>query len=185
MKRNKLLRTISVRELHNDLFKPGFGLPEIVLKEDGEKKLSDTVLREILKFEAPEIRKMSKFLKETCCCRICESVNFKQDALNMWRRKKRKELKAKWEELPEGTTRGQRDAKETAAEELALFVAEGFAGDEDLDFGDKDLDFVQNEMRIFFRVISLVERNCELEGSCVEWLREVQIESQRTNRECA
>ena len=128
---------------------------------------------------------MSKFQKEMCCCRICESMNFKQDALNMWRRKKRKELRVKWEELPEGTTRGQRDAKETAAEELALFVAEGFAGDEDLDFGDKDLDFVQNEMRIFFRVISLVERNCELEGSCVEWLREVQIESQRTNRECA
>ena len=181
VKRNKLLRTISVRELHNDLHKPGFGLPEIVMK-NGVIQLCDTVLREIT---PPEVRKMSKFLKEMRCCRICESMSFKQDALNMWRRKKRKELKAKWEELPEGTTRGQRDAKETAAEELALFVAEGFAGDEDLDFGDKDLDFVQNEMRIFFRVISLVERNCELEGSCVEWLREVQIESQRTNRECA
>ena len=67
-----------------------------------------------------------------CCCRICESMNFKQDALNMWRRKKRKELRVKWEELPEGTTRGQRDAKETAAEELALFVAEAFCGEEDL-----------------------------------------------------
>ena len=50
----------------------------------------------------------------------------------MWRRKKRKELRVKWEELPEGTTRGQRDAKETAAEELALFVAEAFCGEEDL-----------------------------------------------------
>ena len=75
---------------------------------------------------------MSKFQKEMCCCRICESMNFKQDALNMWRRKKRKELRVKWEELPEGTTRGQRDAKETAAEELALFVAEAFCGEEDL-----------------------------------------------------
>ena len=128
VKRNKLLRTISVRELHNDLFKPEIGLPEIVSKH-GESQLCDTVLREII---PPEVKKMSKFLKETCCCRICESMNFKQDALNMWRRKKRKELKAKWEELPEGTTRGQRDAKEAAAEELALFVAEGFSGDEDL-----------------------------------------------------
>ena len=39
---------------------------------------------------------------------------------------------AKWEELPEGPTRGQRDAKTAAADELALFMAEGFAGDEDL-----------------------------------------------------
>ena len=131
VKRNKLLHTISVREMHNGLFKPEIGLPEIVQKH-GRSQLSDTVLREILKFEAPEIRKMSKFLKETCCCRICESMNFKQDALNMWRRKKRKELRVKWEELPEGTTRGQRDAKSAAAEELALFMAEGFSVDEDL-----------------------------------------------------
>ena len=131
VKMNKLLRTVSVRVLHNDLFKPKIGLPEIVLK-DGVKQLSDTVLRRIIKELAPEVRKMSKFQKEMCCCRICESMNFKQDALNMWRRKKRKELKAKWEELPEGTTRGQRDAKETAAEEFELFVAEGFAGDENM-----------------------------------------------------
>ena len=50
----------------------------------------------------------------------------------MWRRKKKKELKAKWEELPEGPTRRQRDAKSAAAEELALFMAEGFSVDEDL-----------------------------------------------------
>ena len=138
-RRSKLLCTTSVRELHADLFKPEIGLPEIVVKDE-KKQLCDTVLREIIKLGAPEIRKMSKFLKETCCCRICESMNFKQDALNMWRRntlnmwrrKKRKELRVKWEELPEGTTRGQRDAKATAAEELALFVAEAFCGDEDL-----------------------------------------------------
>ena len=71
-------------------------------------------------------------LKEMCCCRICESMNFKQDTLNMWRRKKKKELRVKWEELPEGPTRSQRDAKSAAAEELALFMAEGFSVDEDL-----------------------------------------------------
>ena len=31
-------------------------------------------------------------------------MTFKQDALNVWRRKKTKELKVKWEELPKGTT---------------------------------------------------------------------------------
>ena len=128
VKRNKLLRTISVRQLHNDLFKPEIGLPEIVQKH-GRSQLSDTVLREIM---PPEIRKMSKFLKETCCCRICESMNLKQNALKMWRREKKKELKVKWEELPEETTRSQKDAKEATTEELALFVAEGFSGDEDL-----------------------------------------------------
>ena len=45
----------------------------------------------------------------------------------MWRKKKKKELRVKWEELPEGTTRNQRDAMSAAAEELPLFVAEGFS----------------------------------------------------------
>ena len=57
MKRNKLLRTISVRVLQNDLFKPETGLPEIVLK-NGVSQLSDTVLRRIM---PPEVRKMSNF----------------------------------------------------------------------------------------------------------------------------
>ena len=42
VKRNKLLRTVSVRVLHNDLYKPEIGLPDIVLK-NGVKQLSDTV----------------------------------------------------------------------------------------------------------------------------------------------
>ena len=128
-RRNKLLRTISVRVLQNDLFKPETGLPEIVLK-NGVSQLSDTVLRRIM---PPEVRKMSNFFGGDLLLQdLCESMNFKQDALNVWRRKKKKELKAKWEELPEGTTRNQRDAKTAAAEELALFMAEGFVGDVDL-----------------------------------------------------
>ena len=59
-------------------------------------------------------------------------MTFKQDALNVWRRKKTKELKVKWEELPEGTTGSWRDTESAAVEELALFTAEGFFGDEDL-----------------------------------------------------
>ena len=49
-------------------------------------------------------------------------MNFKRDALNMWRRKKRRKLRVKWEELPEGTTSNQRDAKSAAAEELLLLL---------------------------------------------------------------
>ena len=59
-------------------------------------------------------------------------MTFKQDALNVWRRKKTKELKVKWEELPEGTTGSWRNTESAAVEELALFTAEGFFGDEDL-----------------------------------------------------
>ena len=127
-RRNKLLCIISVRELHSGLFKSETRLPEIVLK-DGVSQLSDTVFRTIL---PPLVMKMSKFLKETCCHRICESMNHKQDALNQWRRKKRKELKVKWKESPEGITRRQRGTQAAAAKELVLFMAEGFVGDEDL-----------------------------------------------------
>ena len=57
-KRNKLMRTISVRVLHNDLFKPETGLPEIVMK-GGVSQLSDTALRRIM---PPEVKKISKFI---------------------------------------------------------------------------------------------------------------------------
>ena len=107
VKKNKLLLQTSVRELHADLFKAGVGLPEIVLK-DGKKQISDTVFRRILPFE---LRKMSKHLKEMCCCKICESMNFKQDALNQWRRKKKKQLELKLEALQNAQTRTQRDAR--------------------------------------------------------------------------
>ena len=90
-RRNKLLLQVPVRELHSDLHKPQIGLPEIVVK-DGKSQLSDTVFRQILPFE---LRKMTKHLKQMCCHKICESINFKQDALNQWRKKQKEKLKTK------------------------------------------------------------------------------------------
>ena len=121
-RRNKLLLQCSVRELHSDLFKPGTGLPEIAVK-DGVKQISDTVFREILPHE---LRPMTKHLKEVCCCKICESMNFLQDALNQWRKKKRNELRLRWEELPDGRTRQLRDAKDEALETFEVFSNQAF-----------------------------------------------------------
>ena len=59
-RKNKLLCSISVRQLYKDLFKPKIGLPEIVFK-DGVSQLSVIVLKEIM---LPKVKKMSKFLKE-------------------------------------------------------------------------------------------------------------------------
>ena len=61
-KRNKLMRTISVRVLHNDLFKPETGLPEIVMK-GGVSQLSDTALRRIM---PPEVKKMEQLSDVRC-----------------------------------------------------------------------------------------------------------------------
>ena len=59
-------------------------------------------------------------------------MNFKWDALNQWRRKKKWQLQAKWEELPEGPTRRWIDTKEAAAQEQTLFMFQDFVGEEHL-----------------------------------------------------
>ena len=59
-RKNKLLCSISVRQLYKDLFKPKIGHPEIIFK-DGVSQLSVIVLKEIM---LPKVKKMSKFLKE-------------------------------------------------------------------------------------------------------------------------
>ena len=75
---------------------------------------------------------MTKHLKEVCCCEVCESMNFLQDALNQLRRKKRKELRLKWMQLPEGRTRQVGGAKEAALEIFEEFSSQAFVGDQDL-----------------------------------------------------
>ena len=134
VRKNKLLLQTSVRELHSDLFKPGTGIPEVVMK-DGKKLISDTVFRQILPFE---LRPMTKHLKEVCCCKICETMKFLQDALNQWRKKKKKQLKDKWEQLPVGITRQMKEAKEEALHRFILFQSEGFVGEFDLHPSAKD-----------------------------------------------
>ena len=77
---------------------------------------------------------MSGNLEETCCCKICKSVNFKQDALNQCRRKKRDQFRPKLGESPEGRTRAERerDTRETTHEGLGLFENEAFVVGQDL-----------------------------------------------------
>ena len=128
VRKNKLLLQCPVRELHSDLHQPEIGLPHIVLK-DGKSQLSDTVFRSILPFE---LRPMAKHLKQVCCCMICESMHFKQDALNQWRKEQKKDLKHTWEQLPEGPTRAQMTAKEQAHDKHLLCSHEAFCGDADL-----------------------------------------------------
>ena len=77
VRRNNILLQCSFRESHNDLYKQGIGLPELVIV-DGKKQVSDTVFRQMLPFE---LRPMSKYLKQMCCCMICESFDFKHGAL--------------------------------------------------------------------------------------------------------
>ena len=59
-------------------------------------------------------------------------MNFKQDALNQWRRKKKKQLELKLEALQNAQTRTQRDARKQIMDELELFCCQAFPNDEDL-----------------------------------------------------
>ena len=63
---------------------------------------------------------------------ICESIQFKQDALNQWRKKYKLKLKNDLDSLPDGPTRNQRDAKEKASEDYVIYCTEAFCGNGDL-----------------------------------------------------
>ena len=101
------------------------GLPNVVVK-DGKKLLSDTVFRQIL---PKELRPMSKYLKQMCCCMICESMAFKQSALNQFRRDYLEHLKHNWETLPDGNTRNQIAAKLEAKAKYLDYKAQAFCAD--------------------------------------------------------
>ena len=77
--------------------------------KDRRKQISDAALRRIL---PSELRKKSKHAKMACCCKVCRSVNFKQDDLNRWW--------LKWSSMPAEPTRGQIDAMREAQLELDL-----------------------------------------------------------------
>ena len=59
-------------------------------------------------------------------------MNFKQNALDQWRRKKKSELWLEWTSMPGGTTRGQIEAKKGAQLQFELFKEEAFVDDHDL-----------------------------------------------------
>ena len=56
-------------------------------------------------------------------------MNFKQDTLNQWRRKKQRQPHLKWKDMPDGGAREKRDAKKAALHASVLFSAEAPVGD--------------------------------------------------------
>ena len=78
----KLLRNISIRELHNDLLsKPPIGLAE-VYDTEGNCLISDTSLNSLM---PPHVKKMSNKYKMMCGCEICILIKGMQKDLNAYR----------------------------------------------------------------------------------------------------
>jgi hypothetical protein len=82
----KLLLEIPVRELHNLLVAPleQGGLPQC-RDDDGKILVGDTTLRQIIKKDLPQLRRMSLRHKQMCGCEICISMHSIQKSLNAFR----------------------------------------------------------------------------------------------------
>ena len=78
----KLLRSCSLRELHNDLLaESSEGFPDAYGK-DGRVIISDTSLRALM---PPNIKKYTNKYKETCGYKICILMKCFQNSLNDYR----------------------------------------------------------------------------------------------------
>ena len=112
----KLLREVSLRELHNDLIElsvekggKGGGLPE-ARAEDGKILISATAMRYLL---PPQLQAMTERHKQMCGCEICISADQLQQSLNAFRVRLKKQLLA-------DVAGVQAEAQKKAAEERAL-----------------------------------------------------------------
>ena len=82
----KLLREVSMRELHNDMVESvEDGGLECALDSDGKSRIGDSSLRKILKKEIPELRKANERHKQMCGCENCIGIRYLQVALNLFR----------------------------------------------------------------------------------------------------
>ena len=78
----KLLRQVSISELHNDLVSKGkTGLPEVWDKNDN-LLVSDTSFRSLI---PPHIKYMTTKYKQMCGCEICVMIKSLQNDLNQYR----------------------------------------------------------------------------------------------------
>ena len=69
VRKNRLLLTCSVRELHRDLYHGLLKMDdEDVIDADGNELVSDTMFRKML---PPELVLLSGTHKQGCCCKIC------------------------------------------------------------------------------------------------------------------
>ena len=73
---------------------------------------------------------MSKYVKQMCCCMICEFFAFKHGALNRRRKDFLKDLKEEWEALQDGPTRAQRSAKNVAHAKYLFYQVHGHCANE-------------------------------------------------------
>jgi hypothetical protein len=82
----KLLREVSIREMHNDMLRTveDCGL-KCARDDEGEPTISDTRFRIMLKEVLPQLRKATQRHKQMCGCETCIGVRYLQFALNRFR----------------------------------------------------------------------------------------------------
>ena len=129
IRKNKLLLQCSVRELHSDLYKPtGIGLGDLVRDENGKPLISDTVFRALI---PPELRAMSGAYKIMCCCAICQSFDYKQNALNRFRMHLLNDLRSECEDMPV-TNQQERYEKSLELAKISTYQRDAFDGSDPL-----------------------------------------------------
>ena len=96
IKTSKLLLSISVRELHNNMVK----LLDVAKSPAGDVLISDTKLRQIL---PKQIRRMSKRHKEMCGCIFCLGMRYYQSDYNRFKKTLLKKLQEDQRMQPVGS----------------------------------------------------------------------------------
>lgn len=92
----KLLLEIPVRELHclmmATLEEGGLAMAR---DENGKSIISDTTLRNIIKYDIPQLKKATDRHKQMCGCETCITIASHQKSLNAWRFRCLRSLEAK------------------------------------------------------------------------------------------
>ncbi len=126
----KLLREVSIREMHNDMLRTveDCGL-KCAQDDEGEPTISDTRFQILLKEVLPQLRKATQRHKQMCGCETCIGVRYLQFALNRFRANtialRRKEIETLKETSEETRTRSRDSEQENiqkAEEELKTYA---------------------------------------------------------------
>ena len=96
----KLLREISIRELHNMLVMPEIdGGLKGATEANGKVVVSDTSFTRIIKKYLPQLRRATERHKQMCGCEICITVRLHKRYLTAWQKRMVRKLEAKAEEV--------------------------------------------------------------------------------------
>jgi hypothetical protein len=91
----KLLREVSIRELHNHMVRPvNEGGLASARNSVGKIIVSDKSLRRILKSDLPQLKRATESHKMMCVCKICLTMASLQRSLNVWRTREAQSLVA-------------------------------------------------------------------------------------------